>query len=122
VGKRAIVQVATSERAEALCDELWTYQSDSWLPHGTQKDGDPEDQPIWITPDPENQNGSQFLFLSDGVDNEGIADYERCFVVFDGRNDSAVQKAREQWKTYKDAGHDLAYWQQTDAGGWEKKA
>ena len=51
-----------------------------------------------------------------------MADYKRCFELFDGRDDAAVADARERWKTYKAAGHAMAYWQQTDSGGWEKKA
>jgi len=122
VGKRAVVQVGSEERAEALTDSLWTYQADSWLPHGTAKDGSPDKQPIWITSIEENPNGATFLFLTDGSDASSVPDFERCFVVFDGRIDVAVQNARTQWKAYKDTGHDLTYWQQTDTGGWEKKA
>ncbi|WP_135079068.1 DNA polymerase III subunit chi [Terasakiella sp. SH-1] len=122
VGKRAVVQVGSQERSEALANELWTYSADSWLPHGTAKDGHAEKQPILITPDQENPNGAQFLFLSDGSDSNDIGNFERCFVVFDGRSEMAVHHARAQWKSYKDAGHELTYWQQTDAGGWEKKA
>jgi len=122
VGKRAIVQVGAAERGDALANELWTYQPDSFLPHGTATDGNAEKQPIWITSEQENPNGSQFLFLCDGADRSDIDSFERCFIVFDGRSDVAVQQARAQWKTYKDAGHDLTYWQQTDSGGWEKKA
>ncbi len=122
VGKRALVQVSSKERAEALANELWTYQADSWLPHGTEKDGHGDKQPVWISPDTDNPNGATFLFLTDGSQNDALNDYERCFVVFDGRSDQMVQQARAQWKTYKDAGHELAYWQQTDVGGWEKKA
>jgi len=35
---------------------------------------------------------------------------------------TAVADSRERWKVYKVAGHTLVYWQQTAAGGWEKKA
>lgn len=122
VGKRAHLQVSSEDRAESLTDSLWTYQADSWLPHGTKKDGKPDKQPIWITPENDVENDATFLFLTDGADNPKVADFERCFVVFDGRSDAAVQKARSQWKTYKDSGHSLTYWQQTDSGGWEKKA
>lgn len=122
VGKRAVVQVGSSERAEALANDLWTYQPDSWLPHGTAKDGHAGQQPIWITPDAENPNEATFLFLCDGADRTDLPSFERCFVVFDGRSDQAVQNARAQWKTYKEAEHALTYWQQTDSGGWEKKA
>jgi DNA polymerase-3 subunit chi len=122
VGKRAVVLVDGERRAEQLCDALWTYSPESFLPHGTKKDGSADQQPIWITEAGENPNNAQFLFLSDGKDHDDLSAFERCFVVFDGNNDTIVQKARQQWKIFKDQGHDLTYWQQTDAGGWQKKA
>jgi DNA polymerase-3 subunit chi len=122
VGKRAVVQVGSGERAETLANDLWTYQPDSWLPHGTTKDGDGDKQPVWITPNMDVPNKASFVFLCDGAQRDDLENFERCFVVFDGRSDQAVQNARIQWKTYKDAEHTLAYWQQNDSGGWEKKA
>ncbi|MBT3766729.1 MAG: DNA polymerase III subunit chi, partial [Rhodospirillales bacterium] len=101
---------------------LWTYENDSWLPHGSRKDGAPEDQPVWLTTNDENPNQSQFLFLTDGASSDHVGEFERCFELFDGEDDAAVSAAREHWKTYKDAGYDLTYWQQTDRGGWEEKA
>ena len=32
----------------------------------------------------------------------------------------AVAAARERWRTYKGAGHDLSYWKQDERGRWEK--
>ena len=51
-----------------------------------------------------------------------MAAFERCFELFDGRDDAAVTESRERWKAYKAAGHAVSYFQQTAAGGWEKKA
>ena len=62
------------------------------------------------------------LFLTDGAQSDKMATYERCFELFDGRDEDAVARARQQWKAYRDAGHTVSYWQQTDRGGWEKKA
>jgi DNA polymerase-3 subunit chi len=47
--------------------------------------------------------------------------FERCFELFDGNDDAAVQAARERWKNYKEAGHITTYWQQGERG-WEQKA
>ncbi|MCW8835663.1 MAG: DNA polymerase III subunit chi [Rhodospirillales bacterium] len=121
-GKRAVVVVGSEERAEALSGDLWTYSPDSWLPHGTEKDGHPADQPVWLTTKDENPNGATFLFLADGAESAKVADFERCFDLFDGNDDDAVKAARDRWAAYRAAGHDLAYWQQTESGGWEKKA
>ncbi len=52
---------------------------------------------------------------------EELAEYERCAVLFDGNDETALAAARAQWAGLKDAGHDLTYWQQNDEGRWEKK-
>lgn len=121
-GKRAVVMARSEARVEALAGTLWTHAPESWLPHGTAKDGAAAEQPVWLTMSDENPNGATFLFLTDGAESQATSDYERCFDMFDGNDDSAVEAARVRWKAYKEAGHDLTYWQQTDRGGWEKKA
>lgn len=121
-GKRAMVRVSTKSRAEQLADLLWTYEQGAWLPHGTTKDGRPEDQPVWLTPDDENPNASTFLFLADGATSAHVADYERCFELFDGNDAGQVAAARERWKAYKEQGFGLKYLQQTETGGWQEKA
>ncbi|MCH7487351.1 MAG: DNA polymerase III subunit chi [Proteobacteria bacterium] len=120
-GKRAVVMAGSEERVEALNVLLWTYGRDSWLPHGSAKDGNAEDHPVWLTALDENPNGAQYLFLTDGAASERMAEYERCFELFDGNDPAAVEAARGRWKGYAGAGFGLAYWQQTPSGGWERK-
>lgn len=119
-GKRAVVIMGSPERVEALNAHLWTYDPESWLPHGSAADGAPEDQPVWLTAEDENPNGAQYLFLADGATCASVAAFERCFELFDGTDPAAVQAARARWKAYQEAGHTLAYWQQTERG-WAKK-
>jgi len=121
-GKRAVVLAGSEERVESLAMTLWTFNQDSWLPHGTAKDGEAEHQPIWLAARDENPNGATFLFLTDGMDTEAIGAFERCFDLFDGNDEAALAAARQRWKTRKDAGHAVTYWQQNDKGGWERKA
>ncbi len=120
--KRALVVVGSEDRAEALAQHLWTYEQGSWLPHGTRKDGAPVDQPVWLTSEDENANQAQFLFLADGATSAYVDGFERCFEVFDGNDDEAVAEARQRWAAYKEAGHNLTYWQQAENGRWEQKA
>ena len=120
-GKRALVLAGSEQCVEALAGFLWTYEQGSWLPHGTEQDGSPEDQPVWVMAADHNANGAEFLFLTDGATSAHIGDYERCFELFDGRDAAAVDAARGRWKSYGEDGHDLTYWRQTGAGGWEKK-
>ncbi|MCP5365520.1 MAG: DNA polymerase III subunit chi [Hyphomicrobiales bacterium] len=121
-GKRALVVASSAERVEALAQHLWTYHQDSWLPHGTSKDGEPEEQPVWLAERDDNANGASFLFLTDGADSSSIASYERCFDLFDGNDTDAVAAARRRWQARKAEGHAVTYWQQTEQGRWEQKA
>jgi len=121
-GARAVIRTGSAERAEALNSVLWTYDQDSFVPHGTARDGNAEEQPVWITPEDENPNGADILVLTDGAVAADISGYRRCLEMFDGRDETAVTDARRRWTDYKAADHALTYWQQTERGGWEKKA
>ncbi len=116
-GWRAIVMTGSSERAEALAQHLWTYRPDGFLPHGTVRDGNAEDQPVWLTPQDERPNGADILFLADGAESSRVGEYARVCELFDGNDEAAVAAARRRWAAYKNDGHTLTYWQQ-EAGGW----
>ena len=118
-GKRALVLCCGPERVAELDAALWAVPD--WLPHGTAADGDADLQPVRLTVEDKAANGASFLFLIDGAQTARLAEFERVFDLFDGRDEAAVQAARERWKAAKAAGHTLAYWQQ-GAKGWEKKA
>ena len=70
----------------------------------------------------ENLNGAQALFIVDDAELGGTEGFERCFIIFDGRDEPALQHARGRWKALKGQGANLAYWRQTDEGRWEKAA
>jgi DNA polymerase-3 subunit chi len=121
-GARAVVIAGSSDRVEALNSVLWTYDQGSFLPHGSARDGGPEDQPIWLTTADENPNGATVLVLAEGAQSAAVGTYARCLDMFDGNDANAVAAARERWRAYAAAGHALTYWQQNARGGWEKKA
>jgi DNA polymerase-3 subunit chi len=121
-GWRAVVQVGSEERRDALDAHLWTYREESFLPHGTVKDGSAEAQPIWLTTGTENPNLATVRFLADGVEMAEVAAYTRVVILFDGNDQDAVQRARSTWKSAKAEGHEVTYWQQSERGRWEKKA
>lgn len=118
--KRAVVICSSEERLEYLNNALWTLGKASFIPHGTAKEGFAEDQPVWLTTVDENPNGAQFLFLADGAASPSLSSYERCLDIFDGNDPEALEAARLRWKEYKEAGHQVTYWKQTEKGGWEK--
>jgi len=121
-GWRAVLQASSEERLEALDTHLWTYSEESFLPHGTRKDGHAAEQPVYLTIGDDNPNAATVRFLVDGAVASEPTAYTRVVYLFDGRDPDAVQQARGEWKRVKTAGCTVTYWQQTESGRWEKKA
>ena len=121
-GQRAVVRVGNAERLELLNRSLWTYEKESFLPHGSRADGHPEHQPIYLTVGDENPNGATLLFLVDGAEAPDAAGFARCFDLFDGGDPEAVERARARWRAAVAQGHRCVYWQQNERGGWTKAA
>jgi DNA polymerase III subunit chi len=121
-GWRAAVQAASEERVEALDTLLWTYRDESFLAHGTARDGTAELQPIYLTAAGDNPNGAVVRFLVDGAAFEDSGSYVRIVFVFDGRDEDAVSQARTAWQRAKDDGYKVSYWQQDAQGRWQQKS
>ncbi len=119
--QRAVVLAESAERVEALNSQLWTYNPDGFLPHGSARDGFSADQPIFLTSNEENPNGATILLLVGEALPGFVGDFARCLDLFDGNDPQAVQNARDRWRAYKAQGHAVTYWQQDDNGRWEKK-
>jgi len=122
-GWQAAIQAASEERLSALDDQLWTYADESFLPHGTDREPDAASQPVVLTLKDANPNAASIRFLVEGADLPADAGaYARICILFDGTDQEALLRAREQWKQAKEAGHAVAYWQQDESGRWNKKA
>ena len=126
-GWKAVVQAQTDERIAALDEVLWTYSEESFLAHGTARDGDSELQHVYLTTGPENPNGSNVRFFIEGARiapalASAAGAYERMILMFDGNDPDDLATARIQWKELKALGCELSYWQQGESGRWEKKA
>ncbi|MEQ8825023.1 MAG: DNA polymerase III subunit chi [Filomicrobium sp.] len=121
-GWRAVVRSGSDERLEALDLALWTYRDESFLPHGSRKDGNAELQPVYLTTDDDVPNDAGVLFLVDGAETETYEGFVRIVLMFDGRDEQSLTRARAQWKQAKAADCNVTYWQQNPRGGWEKKA
>jgi len=120
-GWRAVVQASSEERVEALNERLWTYADESFLPHGSARDGEASVQPVYLTAGDENPNGARLrVLLSVPAAAFLAADYERVALLFDGRDAEAVADARREWTEAKAAGAAPSYWREGEDGGWEK--
>lgn len=120
-GWRAVVQSGSQERLEAIDLALWTYKDDSFLAHGTAKDGHAAEQPVYLTTGNDTPNGAGVRFLVDGAEAESFNGFVRVVYMFDGNDADAVALARTQWTKAKQAGCPVTYWQQSPAGKWERK-
>lgn len=120
-GWRAVVQAGSQERLAAIDLALWTYKDDSFLAHGSAKDGHAAEQPVYLTTDNDTPNGAGVRFLVDGAEIDDFKGFVRIVYLFDGNDTDAVAKARAQWTAAKGAGCPVTYWQQSAAGKWEKK-
>lgn len=120
-GHRIVVQAGTPERVKMLDAHLWTYRPESFLAHAAGPASSAPEQPIWLTAEEERPNNADMLVLVDGATADP-GGYTLCCEMFDGQDEDAVAAARTRWTAYKAAGHTLTYWQQTERGGWEKRA
>ena len=121
-GWRALVRSSAAERIEHLDGWLWSWRDDSFTPHGMDGESDAALQPILLTTAMANANGANALFVVDGADPGDLTGYERCVVLFDGRDEAAVQDARVRWKGFSAQGLPVSYWRQDERGGWRKQA
>jgi DNA polymerase-3 subunit chi len=121
-GWRAVVEIGSPERAEALDAHLWTYRDDSFLPHALA--GEPEldaHQPVLLTTGTDNPNAAACRFYVERAVPHSAEGYERIVYMFSGHDPDAVAEARRAWAALR-AGNALTYWQQEADGRWVKKA
>ncbi len=120
-GQRVLVRVSSKEMVAALNERLWTYDDASFLPHGAAGDGDPMEQPIFLTSELENPNAATMLVrLSGAATSEADATFNLVVLMFDGRDEAALAHARGEWRRLKDQGGAISYWRESDEGGWER--
>lgn len=113
-----VVVVAHEQTLERLDRALWTWREDSFLPHGRAR-LDAAKQPVLLSTEGQPANGAKVALLLDGSDAEpGL--FERCMVVFDGSDETARAKARQQYKAALDTGGVARYFQQERGGGWKE--
>jgi DNA polymerase-3 subunit chi len=120
-GWRAVVRSPSPQRLEHLDGWLWSYRDDSFLPHGVAGEPLSEHQPALLVQGEENPNEAKALFLLDDADPGALDDFERCLILFDGADETAVSAARGRWSALKAQGLPVSYWRQS-AKGWEKSA
>ena len=112
----------TPDRMAWFDEKLWLGAEESFLPHGLAGGLHDDLQPVLLTTAP-CMPGRQALMTVEGAEvaPDEVARLERVWVLFDGRDEAALHRAREQWKALTAAGASAQYWSE-QAGKWEKKA
>jgi len=118
VGFRSVVTCQSEAIREMLNQLLWTYDPNSFLPHGSEPDGNVELQPVYLTCHLENPNQANMLAVTDGRTIEDFGNFQRVLDIFEGNNPDAVAQARTRWKHYTALGHTVAYRKQDVNGSW----
>jgi DNA polymerase III subunit chi len=120
-GRRVLVRASSEEMVAALNERLWTYDDASFLPHGAAGDGDPMEQPIFLTTELKNANAATMLVRLSGAETSEADDaFDLVVLMFDGRDQAALAQARAEWRRLKDQGSPISYWRESDEGGWER--
>ncbi|WBL31806.1 DNA polymerase III subunit chi [Sinirhodobacter sp. HNIBRBA609] len=121
-GWRVELRGTDAARMDWYDQRLWLGGDEAFLPHGLA--GGPHDdlQPVLLTTAPKPE-GMQAIMALDGaeVSLDEIAQKERVWILFDGRDQQALERARAQWRDLTGAGASAQYWSEKD-GRWEKKA
>ena len=120
-GWRALVKMPEDKLAE-LDGFLWTFRDDAFLPHGRDDEPQAELQPILLSAATESAKGFDAVFLLGGASVKDMDGVSRAMVMINGRSQDDVMRERGRWKSLKDSGETLSYYQQDERGRWEKKA
>lgn len=117
-----LLKMCDERAVEHLSEYLWSHRPESFLPHGFGKDVFVKEQPVWITHQDENPNNAVVMIAGLGARAYLENNIRLCYELLDGNNPDAVHMARVNWKSYKERGWLVTYWQTDEAGIWARKA
>ncbi len=118
---RVIVRTRTEEEVHHLDRLLWTYDADSFLPHGTSEDGFDSEQPIYLTTSELNPNSASVEILVGGAKHCRKGNFERTLDLFEGDDPNALAAATKRRKSLSLAGESVTFWRQSIDGVWKKE-
>lgn len=120
-GWRALVKMPKHALAD-MDEYLWSFQDESFLPHGRDDEPQAAQQPILLSANASSAQGFDAIFLLGGAHLEDMDGAQRAMIMINGRDSEDVARERVRWKRLSQTGASLAYYQQNERGAWEKKA
>ena len=123
ISKKVIIH-APKDECQSVSRALWVLRDLSFLAHGIDGEEGAEFADIWISSDEaKNQIEADYAILLSGRQVPEMTAYERCFIIFNGKDDAELMQARAQWKamvqSYKGR---CRYFAKSETGKWEQKA
>jgi DNA polymerase III subunit chi len=122
LGWRVVVRGRSAGLLDGLDRALWLGPEDEFLPHGRAGGAHDARQPILLTETTTLPDRCNALMVIEGADvlPAEVAGLERVWILFEGGDEAAVERARGQWKTLSDLGIGAQYWAE-DESRWTKK-
>ena len=93
-GGRLLIVAAEAEERARIDRLLWTWEPESFLPHGQSGPGEAE-QPVLLAEGVSPANGARNVALIDGEWRDAALDFDRAFHLFD---EASIGAARRAWK------------------------
>lgn len=121
-GHKILIRSRTAEETRRLNEHLWNFDPDSFIPHGAAGDGAAARQPVFLTEGNDNPAKADVLMLMPGAAAGGVDSFALSCILLNGRDEVQVAEARALWTQWKEAGHELTYWQQGEDGKWGQQS
>ena len=104
-GHQIFVQVADEAAATALNDSLWTFRTESFLPHAIV--GNDDGEPLVIGWDDPSLEHDDVLINTTGAVPGHFARFGRLAEIV-APDAATIEASREAWRFYRDRGYPLA--------------
>ncbi len=118
-GNRVVMLLDNDNALKTMSNALWSNDPDSFLPHGSTREGREQEQPIFLSLTDSNPNNADICCVLNGSLPESAEQFSKLLDVFDGTREEAVTAARQRWAHYKSKGYALQYIKQQPGGGWK---
>ncbi len=111
---RALVMAESAEQLKIIDQFLWTYSKTELLPHGTEEDGNPTQQPIWLTCEEENPNNADILLIVGNIQPSNVTQFKKTLILLPNWPVETSIWAQSFEK-------DFTLWTEQDGGTWTKE-
>lgn len=109
-GRRVLIRADGDAQAQALDQALWTFDSDSFLPHAPAGGQDQAGEPVLISQGRDNPNRAQVLILASGHQEPPVTGFDFVIQLLPEEPGPELDACRQAFVALKQAGQvDLRY-------------